>query len=371
MLRKLLGKSRAAQHSRPPVFRPRIEVLEDRWLPSSLLNSLPANPTLNVTTIPSNGDVNPYGVAFVPQNFATGGPLAPGDILVSNFNNSTNAQGKGTTIVSISPTGQTSTFFQGPAGLGLTTALGVLPQGFVIVGSVPTNSSGTAQQGSLLILNQFGKPVANLTNPALLDGPWDLTVVPNGNHPMVFVSNVLNGTVTRLDLTISGNKVSVQSATEIAGGYNFTTNPAALVLGPTGLAYDAQTGTLFVASTDDNAVFAIPNAATRQTPVNKGTLIFQNSLRNPVLQGPLGLALAPNGNLILTNGDAVDFGVTQPNLMVEITQQGKVVATKQVDPSTGGGAAFGLAINSSGNQVQVAAVDDATNTLEVWNTTFP
>jgi hypothetical protein len=272
--------------------------------------------------------------------------------------------------VSISPSGQTSTFFQGPSGLGMTTALGVLPQGFVLVGNVPTNSSGTAQQGSLLILNKFGQKVAILSNPSLLDGPWDLAVVPHGDHPIVFVSNVLNGTVTRLNLTISGNDVDLQSATEIAGGYNFTTNPAALVLGPTGLAYDAQTGTLFVASTDDNAVFAIPNAATRQTPVDKGRLVFQNSLNNPALQGPLGLALAPNGNLILTNGDAVDFGLTQPNELVEITQQGQFVAMKQVDPSPGGGAAFGLAINTSGDHVQLAAVDDATNTLEVWDTTF-
>ena len=37
------------------------------------------------STIPANGDLNPYGVAFVPQNFPAGGQLAPGDVLISNF----------------------------------------------------------------------------------------------------------------------------------------------------------------------------------------------------------------------------------------------------------------------------------------------
>ena len=47
-----------------------------------------------VSTLPPNGDLNPYGVAFVPLLFQSGsGPVQPGDILVSNFNNSSNLQG--------------------------------------------------------------------------------------------------------------------------------------------------------------------------------------------------------------------------------------------------------------------------------------
>src|SRR5262245_14298314 len=85
-----------------------------------------------VSTVPPNGDVHPYGVAFVPQGFQRGtGPLRPGDILVSNFNNSMNLQGTGTTIVRVSPNRAVSTFFAGPphpggsTGLGLSTALAV------------------------------------------------------------------------------------------------------------------------------------------------------------------------------------------------------------------------------------------------------
>src|SRR5229473_2863853 len=122
----------------------------------SLIASLPSSPSLSVSTIPSNGDLNPYGVAFVPHGFPGSGTLKPGDILVSNFNNSANLQGTGTTIVRVTPNGHTSTFFQGQPGLGLTTALGVLRKGFVLVGNVPTADGmcATVKQGSLLVLDR-------------------------------------------------------------------------------------------------------------------------------------------------------------------------------------------------------------------------
>ena len=65
------------------------------------------SPVQAVSTVPANGDVNPYGVAFVPNGFP-GNTLKPGDILVSNFNNAANLQGTGTTIVRIQPNGQRS-----------------------------------------------------------------------------------------------------------------------------------------------------------------------------------------------------------------------------------------------------------------------
>ena len=59
-------------------------------------------PVQNVSTVPANGDQNPYGVVFIPDDFPIGaGPLKHGDILVSNFNNFKNLQGTGTTIVRI------------------------------------------------------------------------------------------------------------------------------------------------------------------------------------------------------------------------------------------------------------------------------
>ena len=57
--------------------------------------------------MPGNGDLNPYGVAVVPRTL---GRLHRGDVLVSNFNDRTNAQGTGTSIVAVSPTGRRALF---------------------------------------------------------------------------------------------------------------------------------------------------------------------------------------------------------------------------------------------------------------------
>src|ERR1700730_14949980 len=171
------------------------------------------------STVPTNGDLNPYGVAFVPANFPTGGAIRAGDVLVSNFNNSNNLQGTGTTIIKlrldekIAPSGSASVFFQG-TGLGLTTALGVLQRGFLLVGNVPTTDRkiGTIKPGSLLFLDRNGNQVSPSPYTNQLDGPWDLTIDDRFDHARVFVSNVLNGTVTRLDLTVGSNIVTVNKA---------------------------------------------------------------------------------------------------------------------------------------------------------------
>jgi hypothetical protein len=328
---------------------------------ASLLGQLPASPERMVSIVPPNGDGNPYGVAIVPPGFPSGGTIAPGDILVSNFNSSSGVQGTGTTIVSIAPGKQADLFFQGEPPLGLTTALGVLKAGFVLVGNVPTNSSGVAEQGSLLVIDRNGNLVTTLANAAFLDGPWDLTINDMGNNAQIFVSNVLNGTVTRLDVFLGGGDFRVIGVNQIAHGYSIATNSAALVVGPTGLAYSPFTGTLYVASTDDNAIYAIPFANVTNEDVKKGLLVYQD---NTHLHGPLALALAPNGHLITANGDAVFAGGNQ-NELVEFTVFGKFVAQYQID-SGAPGAAFGLAIANDGSNIRLAAVDDNTNDIDIW-----
>jgi hypothetical protein len=328
----------------------------------SILGQLPTSPERIVSTVPPNGDGNPYGVAFVPGGFPAGGLLAPGDILVSNFNDSNGVQGTGTTIVSIAPGASAKVFFQGQTGLGLTTALGVLRAGFVLVGNVPTTDNGsTALQGSLLVIDRFGNLVTTLASAAFLDGPWDLTINDQGNTAQVFVSNVLNGTVTRLDVSTVGGNFHVFGINQIAHGYSFAPNSAAVVVGPTGLAYNPFIDVLYVASTDDNEIFAIPFAGTTNKDVMQGLLVYKD---NAHLHGPLGLALAPNGHLITANGDAVFAGGTQ-NALVEFTPTGQFVAEYQVDPGAPG-AAFGLAISSDPFKLRFAAVDDNQNALDIW-----
>jgi hypothetical protein len=158
--------------------------------------------TTVASTIPSNGDLNPYGVARVP---ATKGSLTKGNILVSNFNNSNNLQGTGTTIVQISPSGAVTLFAQidpnhlpgpCPGGVGLSTALVALRSGWVIVGSLPSTdgTSKTAKAGCLLVLDDSGKVVETFSGKQI-NGPWDMTASDGGDNAALFVTNVLNGTV--------------------------------------------------------------------------------------------------------------------------------------------------------------------------------
>jgi DNA-binding beta-propeller fold protein YncE len=342
----------------------------------SILNQLPKSPHRIVSTIPANGDVNPYGVAFVPVLFPPNGNLAPGDILVSNFNEAPNNlgtdEGTGTTIVRITPTGETSLFFQGTAPLGLTTALGVLRNGFVLVGNVPslTNGASVDPPGSLLVIDRFGHLVQTLSSASLLGGPWDLTVVDEFGGAQVFVSNVLTGTITRLDLKFNaanGKPFTIAAETQIASGYAFRTDPVVLVIGPTGVAYDPILDVLYVASTSDNTIFAIDHAAVTNKDNGKGRVVYQD---NAHLRGPLGLVLAPNGHLIEANGDAVNppdpTQNTQQNNLVEFTPGGKFVTQFQID-SGAPGAAFGIGVSVVGDVIRFAAVDDDANTLTIWD----
>jgi hypothetical protein len=324
-----------------------------------------------VSTVPPNGDLNPYGVAFVPANFSSGnGPLQPGDILVSNFNNSMNLQGTGTTIVRIPVNGPVSTFFAGPphpegtTGLGLSTALAVLRKGFVIVGNVPSKdgTAATVGPGSLLVIDNTGQQVSTIRGP-LIKGPWDMTLRDEGDRAIAFVSDVLAGTVVRLELSVALTGVTVTNTTAIASGYHHRGDPSAFEVGPTGLVYDSATDVLYVASTEDNAVFAVQQAATRTGSGGTGTLIYTDAVH---LHGPLAMAEAPNGHLLVSNSDVINSDPSQPSEIVEFTKTGLFVKQLSVDPAQGG--SFGLAVkaNLQTGTTPFAAVDDNTATLTVY-----
>jgi hypothetical protein len=327
------------------------------------------------STVPGNGDVNPYGVAVVPR---TVGKLLEGHVLVSNFNNNKNLQGTGTTIVQIGPRGSVSVFAKinpktlpgaCPGGVGLTTALTVLRTGWVIVGSLPTTdgTAATAKAGCLLVLNNMGRVVETFSGSisgAAINGPWDMTAFDLGPVVELFVTNVLNGTVagngkvvnrgtvvrTILFIPESGRPQEILR-TVIASGFPERTDPAALVIGPTGLGLGAD-GTLYVADTLMNRIAAIPNALVRLASDGAGRTVS----RGGAINVPLGLAIAPNGNILETNGGDGNI--------VEITPKGSQIAVKTIDTSgQGAGTLFGLAIRTSARGVYF--VDDGDNTLNV------
>jgi hypothetical protein len=332
--------------------------------------------TTGPSTVPANGDVNPYGTAVVPRSE---GLLQKGSVLVSNFNDSNNVQGTGTTIVQVAPSGAVTQFAQidaaslpgsCPGGVGLTTALTVLSSGWVIVGSLPTNASGTPEAGCLIVLDSHGN-VRETFHGDGINGPWDMTALDGGGVAELFVTNVLNGTVAaggnvanggtvlRLLLVIAGNQPpKLVSITKIGSGFAEQLNSTALVVGPTGVGLGAN-GTLYVADTVNSRIAAIPNAVLRLGSDGNGTTVSQGTN----LAGPLGLAIAPGGDILTVNG-------TNGNI-VETTPGGQQVATFPLDttPTTGlpngNGALFGLAVAPGGTGVYF--VDDDTNTLNLFN----
>lgn len=323
---------------------------------------------LNTSTVPANGDENPYGVAFVPEGFPGGGKIRAGDVLVSNFNDSNNTQGNGTTIISFRPDGAVAapgtanTFYSSPLP-GLSTALGVLRGGFVVVGNLPTtNGAVPVFQGALQVIDRNGHWVQTLTNAKFLDGPWDLALDDHGGWARIFVSNVINGTVSRLDVTVGAKGLTVTKMTTIGKGYPVQPSMAAVILGPTGLAFNAGTGTLYVASTAENAIYAIANAGGATAAVDKGRLVFADSH----LIGPLALKFAPNGDLLTANGDATaNADPTHPSEIVEFTRSGRFVREYNVDAGQGG--AFGLdTVFDSDGGFNYAAVDDVTNSISIY-----
>ncbi|WP_263366902.1 SMP-30/gluconolactonase/LRE family protein [Edaphobacter bradus] len=338
---------------------------------SSFIGSLNTVTTLS-TTVPANGDVNPYGVAMVP---VSKGSLVQGRFLISNFNNGSNLQGTGTTIVQIAPDGTFSLFAKidaskvsCPGGVGLTTALVALRSGFVIVGSLPTTdgTSATIGSGCLLVLDSTGNVVETFSGNHI-NGPWDMTAVDGGDLVALFVTNVLNGTVAangkvvdggtvvRLLLSISeGEAPELLDSTVVADKFPERTDPAALVIGPTGVAFDGDTGILYVADSLDNRIAAVPDALSRSSASNRGQTVSQGR----ALNDPLGLAFTPNHHLVAANGN-------DGNLVEVDPQNGIQVAVVLVDntggPPPGAGALFGLAADSDG----VYFVDDASNTFNL------
>jgi hypothetical protein len=235
----------------------------------------------------------------------------------------------------------------------------------VIVGSLPTNQGAfiPGATGCLIVLGPAGKVVETISGGPI-NGPWDMTVLDQGVFATLFVTNVLNGTVAaggriveqqtvlRITLRTPDDRdpilvPRVFDETIIGSNFGAKTDINALVIGPTGLGLDSN-GVLYVADTLLNRIAAIPAAVTRPGTAFTGTTVSQGG----ALNGPLGLAIAPNGNIIVTNGGDGN--------MVETTPAGFQFPPKNVDvTNTGAGTLFGLAVIPSG----VYFVNDGNNKL--------
>jgi hypothetical protein len=253
-----------------------------------------------------------------------------------------------------------------PGGVGLTTALTALRSGWVIVGSLPTKKGAISGPGCLIVLDQWGHVRETFTGRGI-NGPWDLTSLDLGNQAVLFVTNVLNGTVAAGGKTVFGGTVVrlvvkipfyglpfIWFHTTIGSRFPETLNSSALVIGPTGVGLGAH-DILYVADTLDNRIAGIPDALYRGFSAGHGFTVS----RGRFLNGELGLVIAPNGDILTVNGGNGN--------LVEVTPFGAQIAVRRLDssggPPPGAGALFGLAVKPGHDAVYY--VDDATNTLNL------
>jgi len=328
---------------------------------------------LLTSTQPENGDQNPYALVVAP---VSAGSVQKGDVLVDNFNNNANLQGTGSTIIDYRPsTGQMNVFAAiphdlpaCPGGIGLSTAMTMLKTGWVIVGSAPSTdgTTKTLGPGCLIVLDSSGKVAGTISGPKI-DDPWgNVAVIDDGDHATLFVSNAGFGigapgqpvqhkaTVLRIGLSIAaGSPPAVTSETVVADGFGAQADAGAFLIGPTGLAL-GKDGGLYVSDTIGNRIVSIPQAVTRADSAGTGTKISEGGMLNR----PLAMTVAPNGDLLAVNG--LDGNV------VEIAPDGTQVAEKMIDGDEaqsppGSGDLFGIAVNPDGKGFYY--VEDDVNTL--------
>jgi len=226
--------------------------------------------------------------------------------------------------------------------------------------------AATAKAGCLIVLDSRGRVRETISGHGI-NGPWDMTALSFGEaFAELFVTNVLNGTVRangavvhrgtvlRLIVRLSPNRAPrVLAVTKIGSGFFEKTDPNAFVIGPTGLGL-GRDGTLYVADTGMNRITGIRHAIFRRTSAGTGFVLTSGGHLN----GPLGLTIAPNGDVLTVNGG--------DGQIVETSPAGVQVAHRFLNTTgspPGSGALFGLAVAPHGSGVYF--VDDITNFLRL------
>lgn len=349
--------------------------------PKGFLETVHRHATLT-STVTDNGDLNPYAVVVAP---VSSGRIQKDDVLVDNFNNISNLQGTGTTIVDYRPGTKETTLFaklpqklpECPGGVGLTTAMTMLKSGWVIVGSGPSADGTTATKGDgcLLVLDSNGKLVSVWAGPTI-DVPWgNMATIDNVSSATIFVSmagfgvpgpNVLDpktgyplivhkATVLRLELSIPDGKPPVLlSQTVVGDGFSQRADRDNFLFGPTGLAL-SKDGSLYVTDGLDNVITAIPDAAARSTSAGTGRVVTQGGQ----LEWPLALATEPNGHLLVCNGKNGKLVEVDPIAGKQVYAQW--IDSDQAQSPPGNGDLFGIAMTPDGTGFYY--VEDDMNTL--------
>lgn len=350
--------------------------------PQGLLETIHKHIT-RTSTVTDNGDLNPYAVIVAP---VSAGRIQKDDVLVDNFNNLSNLQGTGTTIVDYNPvTRKTFTFAklpqnlaQCPGGVGLTTAMAMLKSGWVIVGSTPSKDGTTSTKGPgcLIVLDSNGQLATVWAGPNI-NGPWgNMAVIDRGATAALFVSmagfdipawqvrdpstgypvTIHKATILRIELSIpAGGPPTITRQTVIASGISARADRDVFMIGPTGLALAPDGTTLYASDALGNQIIAIANATTRGDSAGLGRTVTKDGL----LQRPLAVAMTPEGHLLVCNAKNGQLVEVDPATGRQLYAQW--IDTNPAQSPPGNGDLFGIAMAPDGKGFYY--VEDDVNAL--------
>ena len=349
--------------------------------PKGYLETIHRHVTLT-SSVTDNGDLNPYAIVVAPVSM---GKIQKDDVLVDNFNNISNLQGTGTTIVLYRPSTRQTILFaklpqamsQCPGGVGLTTSMAMLKTGWVIVGSTPSKDGTTATKGDgcLIVFSPDGEPVEVWSGAHIID-PWgNMAVKDDGATATLFISmagegipppNVLDpktklpvvvkkASVLRIKLNVpEGKPPVIADETVVGDGFSQRADRDNFLLGPTGEALGPD-GVLYVTDGLDNVITAIPDALTRSDSAGVGREVSKDGL----LAWPLALAWTPEGHLLACNGKDGRVVEIDPAAGKQIYAQW--IDNDQAQSPPGNGDLFGIAMLPDNSGFYY--VEDDVNTL--------
>lgn len=286
--RRVLSALKPFYPQRLPVYTP----LQTQVLPTPTLPRIQLASTREYELLPPPGQnkavaVSDYklgGVTIVPFGY----PYAaaqPSTTMVSLSGNPTDGTSPPSEVISVTPLGQRQNFYQSANNEMILTQPAMFRAGFVTVGVTPTTYDPvtkvtSSQAGELRVLNKVGMPVMIIRDANLVNGPTAFAWADRGNSASLFVANGINGVISRFDFRIFQRgipAIRLLRATQIGSGYTTAGSATTDLQGPSGLAYDGATDSLFVASTPDKTVSVIQRASLQKNASGTGIAVINNS----------------------------------------------------------------------------------------------
>jgi sugar lactone lactonase YvrE len=323
----------------------------------SILNTLNDEDTVGSLVDPVTGGVNPYGLDVAK---VTSGPISKGDLVVCDFNNSSNVQGTGRSVLVIHPAiGSKPHHITDLAPLLGCNAIAMAPNGTIWAAAFGANDNPVLTSSGTLItaLRQFH-----------WHHPFGEAFVPAVNAhsvPAFYVSNAQDGSLVRVGVTAAGF-----TFTTIVTGFPVNGGAPGSILSPSGLNYQPNGDILYVVDGTNNALYSIAHiSAIGANGIKVNGLSFSGPqaanakvvFHGAPLNGPISSALLFNGNIVL--GNTLD--PNGKNLMVEISPAGTLLAVKNVDTGAAGSIFGMVATGTTQASTKLYFNDDNANALMV------